>query len=133
MLSTKFQLGSSKRNTHFQIKHNSTKKVRFYKYTLLKVKNSSCVCRKFLPFNAYQLYSSYQTWVRFIFVYQKSLKQTFKTGVEYKITFWNCVLVLLIHKGYCLDKNLVWNVRIKVSGIQIFLQPKKQIATNFNV
>ena len=32
---------------------------------------------------------------------------------EYKITFWICVLVLWIHKGYCVVKKLVWNVRIK--------------------
>ena len=37
----------------------------------------------------------------------------FKTGFEYKITFWICELVLWIHKGYCVVKNIVWNVRIK--------------------
>ena len=52
-------------------------------------------------------------WLRFMFVYQKSLKQTFKTGFEYKITFWICGLVLGIHKGYYVVKKLVWNVPIK--------------------
>ena len=41
------------------------------------------------------------------------MKQVF----EYKITFWICVLVLWIHKGYCVVKKLVWNVGI--NGIQI--------------
>ena len=34
----------------------------------------------FLSINAYSLNSSYQNWVRFIFVYQKSLKLKFRTG-----------------------------------------------------
>ena len=69
--------------------------------------------RKFLTFNAYYFNSSYQIWVRFIFVYQKSLKRTLKLVFEYKITFWICVLVMWIHWGYCVVKKLVWNVRIK--------------------
>ena len=36
-----------------------------------------------------------------------------KSVFEYKMTFWICVLVLWIHKGYFVVKNLVWNVRIK--------------------
>ena len=48
-----------------------------------------------------------------IFLYQKSLKRTFKLVFEYKITFWICVLVLWIHKGYCVVKKLMWNLRIK--------------------
>ena len=56
---------------------------------------------------------SYQIWVRFIFAYLKSLNRTFKTGFWAQITFWICVLVLWIHKGYCVVKKLVWNVRIK--------------------
>ena len=48
------------------------------------------------------------------FVYQKSLKRTFKPSFEYKIAFWICVLVMLwIHKVYCVVKKLVWNLRIK--------------------
>ena len=31
-------------------------------------------------------------WLRFIFAYQKSLKQTLKPFFEYKMTFWICVL-----------------------------------------
>ena len=38
------------------------------------------VCREFLTFNAYWLNSSYQIWVWYIFVFQKFLKRTFKTG-----------------------------------------------------
>ena len=77
---------------------------------LLKVKNSCCVCREFSTFNTYLLNLSYQISVGFIFVYQKSLKRTFKTG------FWvqnHRLNLLWIHKGYCVVKKLVWNVRIK--------------------
>ena len=58
---------------------------------------------------------------RIYFLYKKSFKRTFKTGFEYKITFWIDFLVLLIHKGYCIVKKLVWNVHIKISGIQTYL------------
>ena len=45
-----------------------------------------------------------------LFLYTRNrLKSVF----EYKITFWICVLVLWIHKGYCVVKKLVWNVPIK--------------------
>ena len=47
------------------------------------------------------------------FVYQKSLKRTFNPGFVYKIALWICVLVLWIHKSYCVDKKLVWKVRSK--------------------
>ena len=50
---------------------------------------------------------------RIFFVYQKSLKLTFKTGFWVQNNLLNCVLVLWIHKGYCVVKKLVWNVRIK--------------------
>ena len=46
----------------------------------------------------------YQNWVRFIIVYQKSLKLTFKTVSKHKDTFWICVLVLWIHKSYFVVK-----------------------------
>ena len=36
-----------------------------------------------------------------------------KPNFGYKITFWICVLVLLIHKGNFIVKELVWNVCIK--------------------
>ena len=36
-----------------------------------------------------------------------------KTVSDYKIVFLICVLVLWIHKGYCVVKKLVWNVCIK--------------------
>ena len=80
---------------------------------LLKVKISCYVFMEFLTFNAYELNMSYQIWVGFIFVYQKSLKGRLKLFFEYKITFWICVLVLWIHNGYCVVKLLVWNIRIK--------------------
>ena len=51
--------------------------------------------------------------LRFIFVYQKSLKQTLKSVFENKIIFWICVLVLWIPKGYCVVKKLGCNGRIK--------------------
>ena len=52
---------------------------------------------------------AYQIWVGFIFVYQKSLKRTFKPGFKYKIPFWICVLVLWIHNCYFVVKKLVWH------------------------
>ena len=36
-----------------------------------------------------------------------------KLVFKYKITFWICVLAVWIHKGYCVVKKMVWNVRIK--------------------
>ena len=67
------------------------------------------VCLSALPFNerakkAYLLNVSYQIWVRFIFIYQKPLKRTFKTGFWVQNCLLICVLVLCsvyIHKGYC--------------------------------
>ena len=47
------------------------------------------------------------------FVYQKSLKQTFKTGFWVLITFWVCFLVLWVLKGYFVVKKQVFNVGIK--------------------
>ena len=52
-------------------------------------------------------------WIRFIFVYQKNVKLTLKTGFWVKNTFWSYVLVLWIHKGYFVVKKLLWNVRIE--------------------
>ena len=65
-------------------------------------------------------------WLRFIFVNHKSLKCTLKPVFQYKINFWICVLVLLIHKGYCVFKKLVWNNRIKAfwyTNNRVFLRP----------
>ena len=60
----------------------------------------------------------YQIWVGF-FLHTRNLRNSsFKPVFEYKITFWICVLMLGIHKGYCVVKTLVWNVRIKVSRCQ---------------
>ena len=47
------------------------------------------------------------------------ISEIFKTNVsnlffDYKITFSIYVLVLWIHKGYCVVKKLVWDVSIKV-------------------
>ena len=67
-------------------------------------------------------YSLYQMWFRFNFVYQKSLKRTFKTCFcGKKITFGICVLVLWINKGYFVVKKQVWNVCIKSSWYTKFL------------
>ena len=41
------------------------------------------------------------------------LNERLKPVFEYKITFWICVLLLWILKGYYVVKMLVWNVRIK--------------------
>ena len=38
------------------------------------------MCKEFLTFDAHELNLSHQIWVGFIFVYQKSLKWTFKTS-----------------------------------------------------
>ena len=54
--------------------------------------------------------SSYQIWVRSIFSYQKYLKPTFKTS------FWICVIVLWIHKGYFEVKNWCEMLVLKLSG-----------------
>ena len=58
---------------------------------------------------------SYQIWVGFIFVCQKSLKRTFKTWfwVQNHLLYSIWVLVLWIYIGYCGVKKLVWNVCIK--------------------
>ena len=55
---------------------------------------------------------SYQIWFGYIFVYQKSLKHTFKTGFWVQNHIWICVLMMWIHKVYCEVKKLVWNVSI---------------------
>ena len=48
-------------------------------------------------------------------MYTKNLKnERLKLVFKYKITFWICVLLLWIHKGYWIVKKLVWNVRTKV-------------------
>ena len=48
------------------------------------------------------------------FVYQKSLNQMFITCLfEYKTTFWICIFVVWIQKGFYVVKKLVWNVCIK--------------------
>ena len=61
---------------------------------LISKKKKLCI---FNPINAYLLNLVYKIWVRFIFVYQKTLKQTFLPVFENKITFWNFVLLLWIH------------------------------------
>ena len=51
-------------------------------------------------------------------LYQKPL--SFKTKIKnwfcVEKHFWICVLALLIHKGYFVVKNLVYNVRTKAFG-----------------
>ena len=71
--------------------------------------SSSFLCSKlyFLSRNRYNF------WLGFIFVYQKSLKRTFKISFWVQNHLWICVRVLWIHKGYCVVKKQVWNVRIK--------------------
>ena len=55
---------------------------------------------------------------------------------EYIITFWICVLVLWIHKGYCVVKKLVWNVCIKAfwytkSFYYLFIEARIRFKRNF--
>ena len=59
------------------------------------------------------LYKAYYIFLNNIFVHQKSLKGTFKTGFWVQNHFWICVLLLWIPKGYFVFKKLVWNVRIE--------------------
>ena len=70
---------------------------------------------------------SYQIWVGFIFVCQKSLERTFKTGFRVQNHPLNLYSIAVNHKGYCVVKKLLWNVRIKAfryttNIIFIFLQ-----------
>ena len=55
---------------------------RMQQWLLLEVKNSYSVDSEFLTFSAYSLNLPYQFWVEFIFVYQTSLKRTFKTSTK---------------------------------------------------
>ena len=57
-------------------------------------------------------------WFRFLFVYQNFLKRLFKSSFWVKNTFWICVCVLWIHKGYFLVKVLLEIFALKLSGIQ---------------
>ena len=80
----------------------------------LKVKNSCCVCREFLTFNADINLIRRTISESDLFLYTRNLQhERLKPVFECKITFWICVLMLRIHKGYCLVKKLVGNVRIK--------------------
>ena len=71
----------------------------------------SCVGN--LTLNAYQLNSSYQMWVRFIFAYQKSLKHTFQTGFGLQNQLLNLFCRVVISQRLFVVKKLVWNVRDK--------------------
>ena len=49
-----------------------------------------------------------------LFLYTRDLlNERLKPVFEYKIAFGINILVLWIHKGYFVVKNLMWNVRIK--------------------
>ena len=50
----------------------------------------------------------------FLYLYENSLKPTFKIGVWYKITLRICMFVFWIHKGYFVVVKLILNVGIKV-------------------
>ena len=66
--------------------------------------------------------------IRFVYHTRNLLNERLKPAFEYKFSFWICVLVLWIYKGYCLVKKLVWNVRIKAfwytKGINSIWQKK---------
>jgi hypothetical protein len=75
-----------------------------------------CVCRELLTFNARLIEFVIPNLSRIYFY----IPEIFKTNVlnhfflvQNLLTFWICVLVLWIHKGYCVEKKLVWNVRSK--------------------
>ena len=60
-----------------------------------------------------------------LFLYTRNLyNERFKLVFKYKIIFLIFVLVLWIHKGYCVVKKLVWIVRINLSGVQNALYVK---------
>ena len=52
-------------------------------------------------------------WLRFFFIYQKSLRLPFKTSFWVQNHLVICVLALWIHNGYFVVKKLEWNVCIK--------------------
>ena len=52
-------------------------------------------------------------WLRFIFVYQKSLKQTFQTGFWVKNHHWNICFRVVNSQRLFVYKKLVWNVCMK--------------------
>ena len=54
-------------------------------------------------------------WDIHIFIYQKSLKRTI---FEFKITFWICVRVFWIYKGYLQSKDWYEIFWLELSGIQ---------------
>ena len=92
-----------------------------WNWWLLKLKNSCCVQG---IFNLLWLYincvSHIKSEPRFIFVFQKSLKWTFKTGFWVQNNLWEknntrrqIQKGLFIHKCYFVVKKLVWNVCIK--------------------
>ena len=60
-----------------------------------------------------------------------------KSVFEYILTFWICVLVLWIHKGYFVLKKLVWNVFIKAiwyTNIYYVSELKSECkAANYNI
>ena len=49
-----------------------------------------------------------------LFLYTRNLLNKWLNPVfEYKSTIWICVIMVWIHKGYCVVKKLLWNIRIK--------------------
>ena len=70
---------------------------------------------------------SYQIWVGFIFVYQKSLKWVLKTCFWVQNHLLNLCSNALNSKGYCLIKKLVWKVCINLSVIWIYVNYQNQI------
>ena len=62
-------------------------------------------------------------WVSYILVCQKSIKRTFKSSFwvqNHLLYLCFCVVILWIHKSYCVIKKLVWNVRIKAFWYTIY-------------
>ena len=77
-------------NIYFWLRFGLANAINDYLRLIIRV-----VCKKCLTSKAYWLNSS-------------------KPVFDYKITFWICVFVMWIHKGYFVVKKLVWNICIKV-------------------
>ena len=83
-----------------------------------KVKNSFCVCREFLSLMLINWICQTKS-ESDLFLYTRNLSnELLKPVFEYKIPLWICVLVLSIHKGYCVVKSWCKMFVLKISGIQ---------------
>ena len=90
---------------------------------MLKGKKSYCVCREFLTFNTYSFNSSFQIWVRYFFVNQKSLKLTFKIGFRVQNHLFNlCNSLVILKRLLCGKKAGVKKFVLKLAVIIFILR-----------